>query len=544
MAEVNHTNKFVLLCALLAGWCILSVSAKEPASINELKTTVNDRAYANYWDRLTAIKQLGKLNNKEAVVILADLLNDGEAPIREAAVMALSSLTDKESVDWLATVALFAPKDACARCHAAWVLGLIKAPSTLNCLTRALNDPDDSVQVKAIESICNLPNGVEAAELFIKKLGANSTEVRASAALALGRIRSQAALPHLLKRVNDPQWQVKGAVLETLTELSPEDAFPHLLAALKNPAPQIRIIALESLAKIPPDKATILKAVSELFSDKVPAVRTAAIQVSRRAKDRQYIPALMERLQDAQWQLRYDIISALQDITSIKGKYNASAWLSWYAANKDKIETLAASPLLDNNPDQTIPTFFTIPVMGRNIMFIIDFSGSMKSESSSSAEGKRKIDVAISELENTLARLNAQAYFNIVIMSTEAARLNKRKIRPQMLAATEANRKTTIDSIRALWNQMEDIKRGRGDLYDAVLEAMAEPAVDTIFILSDGRPTYGAYVVDDNIIANLRLQNRFRRITMHTILVGEKGVNPDLMKQIAEMTGGVFVANK
>lgn len=125
MAEVNHTNKFILLCTLLAGWCILIVSAKEPPSINELKNTINNRSYANYWDRLSAIKQLSKFNNKEATVILADLLNDGEAPIREAAVMALGNLTDKESIEWLSGISLANQKDARIRCNTAWALGFI-----------------------------------------------------------------------------------------------------------------------------------------------------------------------------------------------------------------------------------------------------------------------------------------------------------------------------------------------------------------------------------------------------------------------------------
>ncbi|MFA5795341.1 MAG: HEAT repeat domain-containing protein [Candidatus Brocadiia bacterium] len=536
MVKLRHFLTIIIVSAL-AG---LSLSAKDQKSIEELHKTVNDGSYGNYWDRIGAIKNLGKFNNKDAAVILGGLLDDGEAPIREGAVMALGAMTDKASIEWLAAVPLANPKSPRMRLHAAWALSLIKDPSTLVNLINSINDPDDAVQVKVIEAIGCLPDNSDAADYLIKKLSVPVPEVRAAAALCLGRMKAQSGLPVLLKKVNDPHWTVKAAVLEALTQISPEEAFPYLLSGLKSTQPQIRIAALESLAQIPVDKGTILKTVAELFSDKVPAVRATAIRVSRKSHDCKYIPYLIDRLKDAQWQLRYDIIAALSDITGASDKYSITGWMSWYEANKDRIESLAGAPLFEVNPDETIPTFFTIPVMGRNIIFVIDFSGSMKNESGGK-DSSTKADIALKELEAALSKLNSTACFNIIIMSTEATRMNKRRTGSVMLAATDANKKLGIDFARSIWDRLEDIRRGRGDLYDAVTEAMKEPDVDTIFILSDGKPTYGTYIVDENIIANLEKQNRFRKITMNTVMIGEKGNNPELMRKIADVTGGVFI---
>lgn len=103
------------------------------------------------------------------------------------------------------------------------------------------------------------------------------------------------------------------------------------------------------------------------------------------------------------------------------------------------------------------------------------------------------------------------------------------------------NKTAGVQFVRTLWDRLEDIRRGRGDLYDALMEAFAEPEVDTIFLLSDGRATYGTYIIDENILENLKTENRFRQVVIHTILTGTKGTNPKLMESIAELTGGMFI---
>ena len=196
-------------------------------------------------------------------------------------------------------------------------------------------------------------------------------------------------------------------------------------------------------------------------------------------------------------------------------------------------------PLRSN---ETIPTFFDIPIPGRDIVFIIDFSGSMKSEAADeSGKKERKIDVAINELTETLKRFSSEARFNIIILSTEATRCGKRKMAKIMVPAIEGNKKLAIDFVKSLWDRLEDIKRGRGDHYDALLEALSEPEVDTVFLLSDGNPTYGTYMQQDNIIENIYRFNRFKKIVINTIMTGKKGTNRELMEKLAEMTNGVCV---
>jgi hypothetical protein len=65
-------------------------------------------------------------------------------------------------------------------------------------------------------------------------------------------------------------------------------------------------------------------------------------------------------------------------------------------------------------------------------------------------------------------------------------------------------------------------------------------AADTIFFLSDGRPTVGEYVDPDDILREIHALNDLRKVIIHTIAIGE--FQKDFMERLAAQNGpGVFV---
>jgi hypothetical protein len=63
---------------------------------------------------------------------------------------------------------------------------------------------------------------------------------------------------------------------------------------------------------------------------------------------------------------------------------------------------------------------------------------------------------------------------------------------------------------------------------------------DTVFFLSDGRPTVGEYVDPDDILREIKALNDLRRVVLHTIAIGE--FQKDFMERLAAQNGpGVFV---
>ena len=63
--------------------------------------------------------------------------------------------------------------------------------------------------------------------------------------------------------------------------------------------------------------------------------------------------------------------------------------------------------------------------------------------------------------------------------------------------------------------------------------------VDTVFFLSDGRPSTGKYTDTAQILAEVTRLNERYRIVIHAIAIGEFEKN--FMKILAENNGGVFV---
>ena len=63
--------------------------------------------------------------------------------------------------------------------------------------------------------------------------------------------------------------------------------------------------------------------------------------------------------------------------------------------------------------------------------------------------------------------------------------------------------------------------------------------VDTIFFLSDGRPTVGDFTDPDDILREVKSANELRKVKLHTLAIGE--FQKDFMKKLAEQNEGTFV---
>ena len=82
--------------------------------------------------------------------------------------------------------------------------------------------------------------------------------------------------------------------------------------------------------------------------------------------------------------------------------------------------------------------------------------------------------------------------------------------------------------------------KGWGAFYDGLKLLIDNDEVDTICFLSDGAPSRGTYDRDFRLIMEIEKDNRFRRVAIHTVLVGDKGKDRKLMERLARMTGGRF----
>lgn len=539
---------------------VLSFAAvAEDDPIKKNASVLDDRSYGNFWDRIDAVKAIGKVGTKEAVAALAEALADpADPPVREQVVIELGDLKDAEAIQYVANVLLLRHKDPVGRANAAWALRRLRNKETLPALLQALGDPNAVVRANVVEAIGAIGDP-SASEKLIGRLADGDANVRAAAILALGRLKDPAAFDAIAKKLNDSAGLVVAACLRALGALDPQKALPLIQEKAKTKLREAKIAAVETIGKIDPPSAVPVG--KQLIEDPDWSVRAATVMALIDTWCKEAIDVLVDRLQREKGRLRFDIVMALRQMTGKQIGFAPGDWKAWWDAAREAFEMPERKKgkrgeVTADNPGTQV-TFFNVPLLSERMVFIIDFSGSMKTvedpkeqkeEGPQDTDGKMKIEIALDELEATIHKLSPEVKFTVIMATTETTKLSKdsstqklRTISKTLIPATEGNKKTAIKHVRDAWKRLEETKRGRGDYYDAFLEAFEDEEVDTVFLVADGKPTYGQYIDQDNIVEFLGRANEYRKIQIHCVLTGTKGTSPKFMEDVSAMTGGLFV---
>ncbi|MHC4473296.1 MAG: vWA domain-containing protein, partial [Planctomycetota bacterium] len=217
------------------------------------------------------------------------------------------------------------------------------------------------------------------------------------------------------------------------------------------------------------------------------------------------------------------------------------------------------------------PTYYGIRVFSEGVGYVFDVSSSMlsvikvdpgwlKKHRRGYPPEASKFDLARNEIAANLKTLDPRVRFNLYFFRTSAfawksnlapaspsnvgaavSRMANEKPkppprpRPGEPPRPRGNRNQTnyVDVFRLVL----DIKRGKG---------MTGPGhfgdtPDTIYFLTDGRPTTGDIIDPDVLVEWFIELNRFARVKVHVITFGRLGVDPEFLRRLAEENGGVFV---
>ncbi|MBN2490170.1 MAG: HEAT repeat domain-containing protein [Planctomycetes bacterium] len=274
------------------------------------------------------------------------------------------------------------------------------------------------------------------------------------------------------------------------------------------------------------------------------AVRAAAIEALRALRDRRAVAPLIGRLEKESGRLQDDLEEAIEDLTGVRYGIHVALWRKWLAENGDSFEVppraaaKAGEAAGAAKEGGELTSFYGIVTRSRNIVYVLDISGSMNEEA---AGNVTKITRARQELRQAVASLPPKASFNVIFYATAVSRWQRKML--QAGPAATKNLESTLAKIGAA-----GATNTHGALLDALALAGAGGAdlryqlhVDTIFFLSDGHPTVGAMTDPQRILEEVRTLNRLRRITIHTVGVG-KDHNIDFMRRLAEENGGTYAA--
>ncbi len=377
-------------------------------------------------------------------------------------------------------------------------------------LVRVLKSRDPLVRTKALQ-LLRLTTVRGLAPRLRRSLGSHhEPEVRA-AILALGR----------LGRWDD----ACRKELLSLAEEGREELCPYLP---------------EALAQDGGDAA--LDLLCAMVADRDTAVRRGAVDELELLRCKDSIPLLIERLDQEDHTATQRVAQVLRLITGCDHGLTSQRWMRWWSAEGDvfslpTVEVAMASERVRREREASNPTqargFYGIAVLSDRVAFVIDKSGSMDAPASvpgrtrvRGSAGLTRLDVAKQQLSDAIEGLVPGARFNVLFFDSGVA-----SWRAGLAEKTPRSVRQALGFVKS------PQAAGGTNLHDALVEALRNERVDTVYLLSDGDPSAGSIVDASAIRESIRRVNRRRKVRIHCISIGQDSA---LLRALAKEHGGEY----
>ncbi len=355
------------------------------------------------------------------------------------------------------------------------------------------------------------------------------------------------------------------------------DLVPTMLDLLRDAEPNIRIAAAnalgtamqphvdESLGQRPEGDLqkqrdlVIEKLEQLLIQDPVWQVRSAAAFALAQQKCKPVIPALIRGL-DAElarkkdpWAMDVRLHELLEGLTGQSvARGTIAPWREFWAREGPSftVRPAAAPGSVPPAPDK-YEKFFDLRVDSDRVLFVLDFSGSMKepvtlhARTTGAAPGTTttKAALVVQELKKLVMSLPDGALVNFVVFGDEVRIWRQEGSRPALVKLDDDTRDDLLghflDTLQpngatnlygALDAALEFGGRGLHDKYYAA-------GFDTLYVITDGAPSAGAVLDKDEIRRRVRETNQLRKIAIHCVTFGDQN-DTDFLKTMAAENGG------
>ncbi|MHC4663848.1 MAG: HEAT repeat domain-containing protein [Planctomycetota bacterium] len=386
-----------------------------------------------------------------------------------------------------------------------------------------------------------------------KALKDKSAKVRKAALEALELIDAPRALSAIAKLIRDDDTEVAETALDIIAaNPHPENVRRELIAGLKSGSETIVTRCLHILSGMA-DK-NLAKDVLPLAKSSNEEIRTYVAAIIGASEDPGFIDRLISMLSAAKEDKeKLYVASVLAVLSGEDFGTDIAEWKKWWEGAKADFRYRPVD--IATYSGRGGLSFFGTSIDSDKIIFIIDTSQSMsemyfkQSEKKEGAvarttpdtedldkmSGKvRKIDVAKKELVRCIKSLTRDIRYNIFRFSTAVS--------PWKTAIQKASRASKADSIEFV-NKWDPV--GLTNLYGVIEAALTDKEVNTLYILSDGEPTTGAYGkgVDPDTFVNAvmdLIEKRGEKVRIHAFGFGLRGRGRAILVNLAERTGGTF----
>ena len=339
--------------------------------------------------------------------------------------------------------------------------------------------------------------------------------------------------------------------VEALTRLASPGAADRLrvLSRTDGLDPRVRIASLSARVRrgeSRTDAGVLEDAVLLLDAEPWPLAAAAvdALRTLHRAEGIEPLIAFLGR--EGLGRLREDAHRALRSLTGESHGPYRQPWADWWAEAKGRFRMPArpASVAALVAPEHGV-TFYGITTFSTRVLFVLDVSISMAEierappASPRGSPPKTKIDAARRELDSAIDLLDDGSRFDVLLFSTTEVLWKPTPVRSERATRDAAKRfaaETPPHGDTDLHGALEAAFRMAGAPAEGV---PYDPAIDTVFFLTDGRPTAGAVQDPDAILEAVRAWNATSFVTIHCVGLGAS--DPEFLRALSTSTGGRFV---
>jgi hypothetical protein len=466
-------------------------------------------------------------------------------------------------------------KDTPTRVEAVLSLSGTELGDVVDVLMPVLADPEPELVRASVRVLAGFQTRPPVEHLLLQLEG-SSGAVRAGLLQAVAEARYAGAYEAILPALADKDWAVRRRAIQALAATRDPQA-PAAIAPLADDSEvAVRCAALDGLAEL--GSELVLPLARRDLAHSSWQVRTSAIHALGAVRHKDSIGPLIQRMAVEEGRLIQDIGEALANVTGRDFGQRLDGWQRFWETYHERFEIPTDEELVRLRAKQQerkeayegppgAVTYHGIETPSRAILFVIDVSGSMEQEvveKERFQEGDypsyHRIDIVKTELLRTIQGLESYVRFNILAFATDVKTFKKGLVSANPLYKSSAE--SWIKRLEAIGGASKEdlasvglagsanLEAGKTNSHGALMAALEvagrgaqdknyEVAVDTIFFLSDGRPSYGDYVDTNDILREVQAANDLRKVVIHTIAIGE--FERSFMERLAQENGGVYV---
>ncbi|MHC4837518.1 MAG: VWA domain-containing protein [Planctomycetota bacterium] len=470
----------------------------EPAAAVPFARDAAARKRQNPAQLQAVVRVLGAAADRASILALLEMDTAGRGAVRGSIQRVLSTLRDDEAIASIA--AGLDSREPATRSLAASVLASIDRPASAEALSAALGDErEEAVQQVMIEALGGLdcPASRDALLAVAKSAGPLQT----TSIAALGKVAQGDAgvRDFLAERYAAGTWEERSRSLAAAASSGDVELGRLMVPALEDERWQVRLAAIEGMRTL-------------------------------RARD--WVEPLIAHLdQEPRLRLRMEMGETLFQLTGQNSYWDSDTWRTWWSRMGDEFEMPATRPRPPKNTggDTVVGAFFGVSLDSDQVIFVIDKSGSMREMGNppkGESRSRNRLEEAIDEVLTATAGLEGDAQVNVIMFSSGTYAWKR-----SLTQLNERNRSSLETYLR---KQRPD---GGTMLFDALAEALETEGVDKVLLLSDGDPSEGSFIAEEDILREVRRINAVKRIAIDTISLGGES---RLLRRLAEENEGTY----